>query len=57
MHPKTGIELRFETNFGDSWFQGMVHHINEDGTVKFVEDDDGTVHHNLDLRLETWKYL
>ena len=56
VEPESKIEYCCETNVGDSWFEGMVHHINGDGTVKFVEDD-GTIHHNFCLRGNIWKFL
>jgi len=51
------LEYMCETDQGDSWFDGVVHHINGDDTVKFVEDDDGCVHHNFCLRSNIWKFL
>ena len=46
----TPVEYEVETNHGNGWFAGIVHNINADGTVKFIEDGNGTVHHNFDLR-------
>ena len=53
------LEYMYDTNEGDSWFEGIVREVvdQKEGIVKFIEDDDGTVHEKFKLRLETWKYL
>ena len=53
------LEYMCETNEGDSWFEGIVREVidQKEGIVKFIEDDDGTVHEQFMLRLETWKFL
>ena len=51
------LEYCCETNVGPSWFTGVVQEVKEAGYVKFIEDDDGTVHHNFDLRDNLWKFL
>ena len=53
------LEYMCDTNEGDSWFEGIVREVvdQKQGIVKFIEDDDGTVHEKFMLRLETWKYL
>jgi hypothetical protein len=45
------------TNLGPSWFSGKVMEVKGDGIVKFVEDEDGSVHHSFDLNENIWKFL
>jgi hypothetical protein len=52
----SGLEVRFDTTGGFFWFDGKVKHLHGNGNVKFIEDD-GTVHHYFDLKVETWKFL
>ena len=53
----SAIELQLETNLGDLWFDGVVRHLHGNGVVRFVEDEDGSVHNKLDLKVEIWKFL
>ena len=54
---KSKLEYCVDTNLGPGWFNGMVLEVKENGFVKFLEDEDGTVHHNFDLNENIWKFL
>jgi len=51
------IEVQVDTNYGPGWFDGVVAHVGDNGVVRWVEDDDGTVWHDFDLKSEIWKFL